>query len=230
MNVEESLVTGENVVFTTNKHWIAPVADSKWAAVELLAAVALSWLQPDSTTGILGFFSRVIELINLVLVISAVGWIVYNIVAWRTAEYYVTNRRVLGTEGLLRRRSTDSLLTSISDVRVNVPFLGRGLGYGNIKILSSSGDAGGDTFTSMRAVDAFKKNLMEQKAGSGALAEARSTTPAATPAAATAPAAPPAPTSADITKTLGDLAKLRDAGAITTEEYESKKADLLSRI
>ncbi len=138
----------------------------------------------------------------------------------------MTNRRVLGTEGLLRRRSTDSLLTSISDVRVNVPFLGRGLGYGNIKILSSSGDAGGDTFTSMRAVDAFKKNLMEQKAGSGALAEARSTTPAA----AAAPVVAAAPTSADLTKTLGDLAKLRDAGAITPEEYEAKKADLLSRI
>ncbi len=226
MDVEQSLVTGEKVVFETSKHWIAPLADSKWAAVELLAALALSWLQPDSTSGILGFFGRVIELINLVLVISAVGWIVYNIVAWRTADYYVTNRRVLGTEGLLRRRSTDSLLTSISDVRINVPFLGRGLGYGNIKILSSSGDAGGDTFTSMRAVDAFKKNLMEQKAGSGALAEARSTTPAA----AAAPVAAAAPTSADLTKTLGDLAKLRDAGAITPAEYEAKKADLLSRI
>jgi uncharacterized membrane protein YdbT with pleckstrin-like domain len=227
VSLEEKLVTGEKVVFSTTKHWIAPVVDSKWAALELLAALALSWLQPDSTSGVLGFFSRVIELINLVLVISAVGWIVYNIVAWRTAEYHVTNRRVLGTEGLLRRRSTDSLLTSISDVRTNVPAIGRALGYGTVKILSSSGDAGGDEFTAIREVEAFKKNLIEQKAGAGALAEARSTTPAAPVA---APAAAPAPTSADITKTLGDLAQLRDSGAITAEEYEAKKADLLSRI
>ena len=226
MDVEGSLVSGEQVVFKTTKHWIAPLADSKWAIVLLLIAVVLTWLQSDDTTGFLGHVNRILSLVNLVLVVGAMGSIIYNVVAWRSAEYYITNRRVLGTEGLVHNRSTDSLLTSVSDVRVNVPFLGRTLGYGNIKILSSSGNAGGDMFTSMRSVNDFKKNLMEQKAGSGALAEARSTTPAA----AVAPAAAPAPTSADITKTLGDLAKLRDAGAITAEEYEGKKADLLSRI
>jgi hypothetical protein len=29
---------------------------------------------------------------------------------------------------------------------------------------------------------------------------------------------------------LGELAKLRDIGAITAEEYDAKKAELLSRI
>ena len=34
----------------------------------------------------------------------------------------------------------------------------------------------------------------------------------------------------EITKALGDLADLRDRGAITPEEYEAKKADLLERL
>jgi hypothetical protein len=94
----------------------------------------------------------------------------------------------------------------------------------------------------MRDVEAFKKHMIEQKAGSGALAEARSGPPAApapaaavaAPAAAAAgvagPAAPAASSSADAMKTLGDLAKLRDSGAITPEEYEAKKTDILGRI
>ena len=49
---------------------------------------------------------------------------------------------------------------------------------------------------------------------------------AAAPVAAAAPAA--SPMSADeVTRTLASLADLRDRGAISAEEYEAKKADLL---
>ena len=34
----------------------------------------------------------------------------------------------------------------------------------------------------------------------------------------------------EVTRTLASLADLRDRGAITPEEYEAKKADLLSRL
>ena len=34
----------------------------------------------------------------------------------------------------------------------------------------------------------------------------------------------------EVTRTLNNLADLRDRGAITAEEYEAKKADLLSRL
>ena len=50
---------------------------------------------------------------------------------------------------------------------------------------------------------------------------------------ASAPAAPAAATGADaddITRTLSSLADLRDRGAITPEEYERKKAELLGRL
>jgi hypothetical protein len=34
----------------------------------------------------------------------------------------------------------------------------------------------------------------------------------------------------DVTRTLASLADLRDRGAISAEEYEAKKADLLRRL
>jgi hypothetical protein len=49
---------------------------------------------------------------------------------------------------------------------------------------------------------------------------------------ASAPAAPPAPRvdPDEVTRTLANLADLRDRGAISPEEYEAKKTDLLGRL
>jgi hypothetical protein len=52
----------------------------------------------------------------------------------------------------------------------------------------------------------------------------------ATAAAGVPPPAAPKVDPDEVTRTLASLADLRDRGAITAEEYESKKADLLSRL
>jgi hypothetical protein len=64
-------------------------------------------------------------------------------------------------------------------------------------------------------------------------ASARIATPAA--AASTGPATPAVPPAAkvnpdEVTRTLANLADLRDRGAISPEEYEAKKTDLLARL
>ena len=66
-------------------------------------------------------------------------------------------------------------------------------------------------------------------AGSAAATSTGGSSPA--PGASAGPAAPPSAPRADpdeVTRTLANLADLRDRGAITPEEYEAKKADLLS--
>jgi uncharacterized membrane protein YdbT with pleckstrin-like domain len=229
-NVDGRLITGETIVRTTSKHWIAPLGDSKWAILMIVGALIAAWLQGDSTTGVTGFFNRGLELVRLSLFLGAIAWIVYNIVAWRTAEYHVTNRRVFGTDGLIRRRQTDTLLTSIADVKTTIPWLGRMLGFGHIRIVSAAGEAGSDSFTNVREIEPFKREILEQKAGAGATGE-RAAADAQRPA--TPPpggSAPPAQSATDITATLGELARLRDAGAITAEEYEAKKVELLGRL
>jgi uncharacterized membrane protein YdbT with pleckstrin-like domain len=226
-DIGATLISGERVVLTTTKHWAALVIASMWALLMVLGSFALAWIEPNTSDGLAGFLGRIIELIRLGLFLGGIGWMVYAFVAWRTAAYYVTNQRVLGHEGLIRRRSTDTLLTSISDVRVAVPVVGRVLGFGNIRIDSASGEAGQDTFRSMYRVEAFKNEILEQKVGVAASATAP------VPDMGTSP--PPAPASStrtalEVTQVLGELAKLRDAGALTVEEYDAKKTELLSRI
>jgi len=157
------LIAGENIIYTTRQHWAGVITSSFWAILLLLVAVFAAWIQTDATTGIIGFFNRILELIQLSLFLVGVGWIVYNIVAWRTAEYSVTSLRVLGSEGLLRRRSTDTLLTSVSDIQTVIPWLGRLLGFGNIRIVSAAGEAGKDTFTGIDKPDEFKRRVLEAK-------------------------------------------------------------------
>ena len=216
-----SLISGEHIVFATRRHWAALLVDSGWAMLMLLGSFVLAWVQPEATGGLLGFVGRMTELLRLGLFLAGSGWIVYNVVAWRTAEYVVSNRRVLGQEGLVRRRSTDALLSSVSDIRTVSPALGRVLGYGHVRIISAAGEAGKDTFTAVRAAEVFKHAVLEQKAGSAA-SRVSPSTPAGT--------APAVTSASEVLRLLGELAQLRDAGAITTEDYEAKKAEWLRRI
>ena len=128
-------------------------------------------------------------------------------VAWRTAQFTVTNLRVFGHEGLLRRRESETLLTSLSDIQTSQCVLGRALGYGNIRIISAAGRPGTDTFTAVRDPATFRRNIVEQKAsgmqGNG---------------------------TAGAVQVLSQLAGLRDAGAITQAEYETKRAEWVARI
>lgn len=220
---DPQLMNGETIVFQTKKHWFAPVADSWKAVLLILGSLVLAWLQTSETGGLMGFVNRVLNLLEIVLMLGGIGWIIYNIVAWSSAEYVLTNRRVLGQEGLLRKRQTDSLLTAISDVRMRVTGLGGMLKYGNIQLLTASGEAGVDNFTTVRDAVDFKKAILEQKI---AAENAKGAAPAT--AAATATATGAAPT--DAQAALSTLNNLHASGAITDDEYNAKKAEILARI
>lgn len=224
------LMSGEEVAFKTAKHWMAPLADS-WKAIGLIIlSVVLAWLQTEQTAGVMGFVNRLLGLGELALLLVGIGWIIYNVIAWRSAEYVVTNLRLLGQDGLLRKRQTDSLLSSVSDVRDRVTAVGKMLGYGNVQIMSSSGEAGSDTFTTVRQPVEFHKAIIEQKVKAANVVAG----PAA-PASATAAPAAAAPSGltakqAETMSAINSLAALRDSGAITADEYNTKKAELLARI
>jgi uncharacterized membrane protein YdbT with pleckstrin-like domain len=214
MPSDGQLIGNEQIVFTTRKHWAALIVDSIWAILLIIGAIVLSWLEGDSTSGVVGFLNRVLDMLRLAAFLVGFGWIIYNVVAWRTAEYVVSNLRVFGHEGLLRRRESDTLLTSLSDIQTSQGVVGRALGYGNIRIISAAGRPGTDTFTAVRDAAGFKRHIVEQKA-SGLGAEGSVST---------------AESRAEAVQVLSQLASLRDAGAITQAEYETKRADWVSKI
>ena len=242
MSVSENLIPNESIVLEVKKHWIAPVRDSLPAAGLILISLLLLAFKPQFD-GFLSFITTLLVWIQWGLLIAGIGWIIYNIVVWRTAEFAVTTLRVLRYEGFLQRRTSETLLSAVSDVKLDVGMVGKSLGYGDIKIMTMSGDAGADNFKSITQATEFRNAMMAQKmaeqtaarapqaAAAAAAASAASAAAAApvAPVAAPVPAAPAASAadSADAIKRLGDL---RDQGLLTPEEFEAKKAEILARM
>ncbi len=229
MTIAKNLIADEQVTFESEKHWMAPIRASGIAVLMILGAWVLRVVSPNGD-GIFGFVGDLFDLASIVLVLGGIGWIVYNVVEWRTAVFAVTNLRVMREEGLLRHRSSATMLGSLSDVRMNASLLGRQLDYGDLIIYSQSGDAGVDRFLMITDPEGFKNAIMSQKAGRSGPASETSAAPG-TVASAAPVAAPPAPVAAqDPAAALASLADLRDRGAITNEEFEAKKAELLARM
>ena len=234
MSARDSLVANEAIVFESKKHWMAPVRDSVIPVLLLIAAYFLGWLSPDNEGGIFGAVGNLMDLIRTGLVVVALAWIVYNIVLWRTASFTLTNLRVIREEGLVSRRSSATLLENVTDVKTTTPFVGGRLGYGDLTIYTQAGAAGADRFTTITKPVEFRDKILAKKMRDAGLspAPAASAPTAPAPAAASAVAAPVAPASSatDEAATLARLADLRDRGAITAEEYEAKKAEILARM
>jgi hypothetical protein len=239
MPITDTLLANESVVAETKKHWMAPVRDSWKPVLLLVAALIVNRLAPDETGGVItGTAATIMGWVVIGLVVVGLAWIAYNVVAWRTAAFAVTSMRVIREEGLISRRSSATLLKSITDVQMKVPFIGSRLGYGDLAILAQSGQAGADRFQTITDPDAFRQRIMEAKmaADAGASVQPAPAAPAPSPPAPAEPPAPaplPAPPAApapDDVDTLTRLAQLRDSGAITPEEYEAKKAEILSRL
>jgi uncharacterized membrane protein YdbT with pleckstrin-like domain len=235
MSVKDEMLAGETIAYTTEKHWFAPLRDSLVPILLLIGAYVVSLISPNPD-GILSFVGTLFDWLRLGLLIVGIAWIVYNIIVWRTAVFAVTNRRVIREEGLVSRRSSATILSTVTDVQSRVPALGGPLGFGDLVIYTQSGEAGADRFKTIKNPKEFRDQMLNTKIGMETPAAAAAPAPAQAPvapapvAAAPVAAAPAAPTSDDQLQTLTRLAELRDSGAITPEEYEAKKTEVLSRI
>jgi uncharacterized membrane protein YdbT with pleckstrin-like domain len=223
------LLAGEEVVFSTEKHWIAPLRDSFIPILMILGAFIVGSITPDAQDGIGGFVGNTLGLLRTGLFVGGIAWIGYNIAVWRSATFAVTNRRVIGEEGLIGRRASATMLSSITDVQSRIPFVGNSLGYGDVLIMGASGEAGSERLRSISKPKEFRDQVM---VALDSLAAARSgQAPAAAAPAPASGTAPDAGTAeAEQLQTLARLAELRDSGAITAAEFKAKKAEILARI
>jgi hypothetical protein len=250
--LRQALLPGEEIIFETRKHWFAPIRASLVAILLVIGAAILWLLAPPGGEGLFGsiggFLGSLMWWIGLGALVVGAGWIIWNIVAWMSANFGVSNMRVLCYEGLLRRHSSETLLASITDVKLTVPALGGMLGFGDLTILTASGADGSDRFTTIKRAGDFRTALQTAQTGvrdapgAGApaamAAPSAMPVPAATPSVVAAPAAEAAPvaqgpvnqTSEDAAARLERLADLHARGVITDAEFEAKKAELLGRI
>ena len=244
------LSSGERIAHREKQHWFVFVWGAKLAVAAIVLGLILLVLSqqvgPDQR-GIVGIASAALVIGGL----AVMGW---HILRYLNQEYVLTNRRVIQVQGVLNKTSMDSSLEKINDARLEQSLFGRMFGFGDLEILTAA-DTGVDRFRMIRNPIGFKKAMLDAKheyerdvaGGSYAPSPPLRTEAIARPPVAAAPIAggvgddtvptgtpgrPPnaALTSDELTRTLSSLADLRDRGAISAEEYERKKADLLSRL
>jgi uncharacterized membrane protein YdbT with pleckstrin-like domain len=226
--VEELLASNEHIVYRTRKHWIAPLFATVSGTLLTVGGIA-------ALTGTLfvdgGFLDGLFLWGGILALLVGLALLAKAFVVWWSEEYVVTNHKVMKVSGILKKTAEGSALEKINDITISQSLLGRWLEYGTLTVLTAA-DESNLHYTAMREPMEFRKQILDQKqefeAGDArAIAEA---VRQSAPAAPAAPAEPAGPSAEDITATIERLAALRASGAITAEEFEAKKAELLGRL
>jgi len=245
------LSTGERVIHSAKQHWLVLVWGARYAVLGLIVGVILAVVQ----TGLSSPTKDVVNFVAIVLLAVGAAVLVWTLLRYLNQQYILTNRRVIEVEGVLNKKVTDSSLEKINDAVLTQSIFGRIFGFGDLEVLTAS-EAGISLFRMLINPMGFKRAMLDAKheyerdlAGAGVASSPpfrAEQTPIATPSGVVTPPTdetvstalpprPPAPsgeplTREDVTRTLNSLADLRDRGAISEDEFERKKADLLSRL
>jgi uncharacterized membrane protein YdbT with pleckstrin-like domain len=199
------LTEGEHVIREFRPHWRMLVVPLFWTL--LFGVIAgFTWMLPPDMT----IFDWVITGVALVLLIR---FGLYPLISWWFTSYVLTNERLITRSGVLARRGLEIPLENINDVQFSQTILERTLRSGDL-LIESAGELGQSRFSDIPDPEAFQSLLYRVREDrSKALQH---------PGSPDTPAAPP-----DAMSRLERLAKLRQDGHITDEEYEAKKQALL---
>jgi hypothetical protein len=139
-------MSGELVVYRAKLHWII----FSWAAVWFLLAVLIfiGRFLGRASEGGEGFL-----FVGVLLALLAY-------LKFASAEFAVTNRRVIVKVGVVRRRSLETLLDKIEGVSVDQGVIGRLLGYGTITVNGTGSTR--SPFSRIASPLEFRRHVQEQ--------------------------------------------------------------------
>ena len=225
------LSEGEEVVLRTRQHPLATIIEARWPWLLFIASFALLIFSQGMADGQV---RTVVGYVVLGGFVISLLWLVKIYWTWLSQDYLITNRRVVKVEGIINKRSADSSLEKINDAVLTQDLWGRLFNYGDLDILTAA-DVAIDQYRMLNAAPRFKREMLNQKHDlEGDYSRPMPSPPLRGGVAMPPPAAPvppPREMSADeVTRALAGLADLRDRNAISPEEYEAKKAQLLARL
>jgi membrane protein YdbS with pleckstrin-like domain len=239
------LSTGERILHREKQHWFVFIWGARYTILAVIIAVILLVLKGSLSQP----WQDILNYAAIALFLGGLVVLLWTILQYINLEYVVTNRRVIEVSGVLNKRTTDSSLEKINDAVLTQSIFGRIFGFGDLDILTAS-ESGISRFRMLVQPVRFKRAMLDAKheyerdiEGSGyAASPPLRSEPAgvgqpptddtvSTPVPPAPPAQAAAPLSRDeVTRTLNSLADLRDRGAISADEFERKKADLLGRL
>lgn len=225
--VDELLGRGESILYIARQHIFVLISRifTELVLIGLLvAAGVVANAAFTNTTVTIGPLQPGQLILLITLVISA-GLLISGLIdylRWNNEQYIITDRRVIQVRGVLNKEVIDSSLEKINDVELSQSWLGRIFDYGTIEVLTAS-ESGVNAMDRIGHPLDFKRAMLEAKhqhdRGYGYFDPQPD---GADPVHATA--------TVDIERTIAELAALRDRGILSSDEFETKKRELLDRI
>ncbi|MEO1062115.1 MAG: PH domain-containing protein [Actinomycetota bacterium] len=203
---ERNLNEGEEIALDLKPHWWV-FALPGGSLLGLLVLLILVWVAFDQVA------------LNVVVgigIVAVVGWIAVRYAQWTTTAFVVTNRRLIYRSGVVSKEGIEIPLDRVNNVIFRQTLFERVLGAGDLMI-ESAGESGQQHFENVRKPNAVQNEIYHQMEE----LERDRLHPQA---------AAPAPAEESIPDQIAQLARLRDEGVLTQDEFEAKKRDLLGRM
>jgi uncharacterized membrane protein YdbT with pleckstrin-like domain len=194
----------ETILFVTRQHWLVLLGE---ILVEALLTIAIIVL----ITMLLLLLPNPLIWFGYLLLILPLGSMGRDYLIWGNRKFVVTTRRVIQVSGVFSKNVTDSSLEKVNDVKMEQSFFGRLLDYGDIEILTAS-ELGANLFRRIGRPIRFKTAMLNAKAkleteqASGGRRQ-----------------------ELDVPTLIAQLDGLRKQGVLTEEEFQKKKAELLTK-
>jgi membrane protein YdbS with pleckstrin-like domain/DNA-directed RNA polymerase subunit RPC12/RpoP len=154
--IHKNLMPGEVVTGTATLHWVIYLQIVYAAIIGLFVDCFFYFVcsQGGNSRGDIILLTVFLILVEIVLVGAAALGPCINM---KTAEFAVTNKRVLMKCGFINRRSVEIMLTKVESITVNQGILGRILDFGTIIVGGTGGTK--DPFHNIAAPLKFRQKI-----------------------------------------------------------------------
>lgn len=196
---------GEHQVLALRPHWLGVVTPLVITVLLLVGLAAALLSIPESWPSWVRWIA--VGVFALILV----AWPLRRVSSWVTSEYVITNERVMHRQGWLTQRSVEIPILGVADVVFSQTVLQRLVAVGDVMIES----AGGLGFTRLAFIpraDDVHRTLYDLIDDARVITSNHSNGP---------------PTPLD---QIERLARLRERGLLTTQEFETHKQRLLKQL
>ena len=205
----DNLHPEEQLVLNLRPHW--------WTFTPALAAlvaavVAGVWVLAATD-------SQPLRAVTAAVVLTVLVWFVTRYVQWYTTELVLTSDRLIYRSGVIAKSGIEIPLDRINTIFFNQKIWERLIGVGDLMVESASA-SGAQHFDNMKRPSRIQNEIYLQKESLEDRRRRRVDLPSPT---ASSP-------QEDVAGRILQLSELLQAGAITPEEFERKKAELLGRL
>lgn len=153
--VHRNLIEGESVQYCARLHWKVAVVPVFLAFLLLGLGILALWQAsnyPDVTT--------LLRIIGGILLVGAMVPLLTVWISRSSAEFAVTNKRVILKTGFIRNKTAEMFLAKVESVGVDQGIIGRILGYGSIEIRGTGGSL--EPFTDIERPLEFRRQIQQQ--------------------------------------------------------------------